>query len=218
MPAALKFYSTAVGKKMVVAITGLFIFLFLLIHMLGNLQLFAGPDSINHYAAFLHSKPALVWSFRALVAGAFGLHILATVQLFLQNLGARPVPYRVKRTLEIDYSSRTMIWTGPIVLLFLLYHLLHLTLGNVHQSFIAGDVYHNVVTAFSLWPVAAIYIGANLLLGFHLKHGLWSWFQTLGLAHPRYNRLRNCFAWLFALLLVAGNISMPVAVLSGWVG
>jgi len=217
MQAALSFYGTAVGKKMVVAVTGLFLFLFLLIHMLGNLQLFAGPEALNHYAAFLHSKPVLVWGFRVLVAGAFALHILATLQLFLQNLGARPVPYRIKRTVEIDYSSRTMIWSGPLVLLFLLYHLLHLTVGSVHPDFSAGDVYRNVVTAFSLWPVAAVYIGANLLLGFHLKHGLWSWFQTLGLAHPRYNRWRNCFAWLLALLLATGNIAMPVAVLAGWV-
>lgn len=217
MRAAIEFYRTAVGKKIVVAITGLVLFLFLLVHMLGNLQLFAGAEQLNAYAAFLHSKPLLIWPLRLIMLVVFLLHLITTVLLFFQNLGARPVAYRVKKTVEIDYSTRTMVWTGPILFLFLLYHLLHLTFGTLHDGFVKAEVHRNVVSGFSVWWVATIYIVANLLLGFHLKHGLWSWFQTLGLAHPRYNRLREYFAWIFALLLAGGNISLPVAVLAGWV-
>jgi succinate dehydrogenase / fumarate reductase cytochrome b subunit len=210
----LGFYRSMVGKKMVVAITGIILFLWLLVHMLGNLQLWAGPEQLNAYAAFLHSKPLILWIFRSVMIVVFLLHLVTTVLLFFQNLGARPVPYRVKKNVEIEYSARTMIWSGPIIFLFLLYHLMHLTFGNLHHEF-TGNVYRNVVSGFSLWYVSAVYLAAVVLLGLHLKHGLWSWLQTLGLAHPRYNALRDWFAWGGALLLVAGNLSLPLGVLGG---
>ena len=110
-----------------------------------------------------------------------------------------------------------MIWSGPIIAAFVLYHLLHFTTGGAHHDFIKGDVYHVVVSGFKIWWVSAVYIVANLLLGFHLKHGLWSWFQTLGMAHPKYNNLRKHFAFFFSGFIIVGNLSMPIAVLAGWV-
>ena len=211
------FYRTAVGKKVVVAATGIVLALFLLVHMLGNLQLFSGPDSLNGYSRFLHSKPVFVAVVRLVIAAAFVLHVTATLQLFFQNRAARPQGYRMRHYEEVDLSSSTMIWTGPLVLAFLVYHLLHFTFGSAHPNFQRGDVYHNVVAGFSNWWVAGTYILANLFVVLHLSHGLWSWFQTLGLAHPRYNHWRKWFAYLVALSIGLGNISMPVAVLAGWV-
>ncbi|RME28877.1 MAG: succinate dehydrogenase [Deltaproteobacteria bacterium] len=214
---ALSFYRTAVGKKAVVAVTGIALALFLLVHMLGNLQLFSGPEALNGYARFLHSKPAIVGLVRIVLVVVLVVHVTATLQLFLQNRAARPQGYRMRRYEEVDASSSTMVVTGPLVLAFLAYHLLHFTFGSAHPSFQPGDVYHNVVAGFSNWWVSGTYILANLLLFLHLRHGLWSWFQTLGLAHPRYNHWRRWFAWALSLAIGIGNISMPVAVLAGWV-
>jgi succinate dehydrogenase / fumarate reductase, cytochrome b subunit len=217
MSSVFEAYRTTVGKKFVVAVTGVILFLFVLGHMIGNLQLFAGPETLNAYAAFLQGMGGVLWVIRAVLLLTLGVHVITTLLLFLQNWGSRPVRYRVKKTREVDYSARTMVWTGPIVATFVLYHLLHFTLGTLHHDFIEGDVYHNVVSGFLIWWVAAVYMVANLLLGFHLKHGLWSWFQTLGLAHPKYNTWRNRFALFFAGLIIVGNLSMPVAVLAGLV-
>jgi succinate dehydrogenase / fumarate reductase, cytochrome b subunit len=210
-------YRTTIGKKFVVAVTGVILFLFVLGHMLGNLQIFVGAERLNAYAAFLQSTGEILFAVRTVLLVAFLLHMVAVTQLFFQNMGARPVRYRVKHTREMDYSARTMIYTGPIILAFVAYHLLHFTFGSVHPDFVHGDVYHNVVSGFSIWWVSGIYMVANILLGIHFKHGLWSWFQTLGLAHPKYNHWRSGFATFFAYLIIAGNVSMPLAVLAGWI-
>jgi succinate dehydrogenase / fumarate reductase cytochrome b subunit len=115
----------------------------------------------------------------------------------------------------VDYAAKTMIWSGPIIGLFIIYHLMHFTVGNAHHDFIRGDVYHNVVSSFQIWWVAGFYILANLLLAVHLYHGLWSLFQTLGWDHQRFGPSRRWIAIGFALLIGAGNISMPLAVLAG---
>ena len=210
-------YRSSIGKKFVIAVTGIILFLFVLGHMVGNLQLFAGRDVLNSYAAFLQSTGGILWVVRVVMLTVVAIHIFANLQLFFMNLGSRPVGYRVKKTREVSYSARTMIWSGPIILGFVIYHLLHFTTGGAHHDFIKGDVYYVVVSGFKIWWVSAVYIVANLLLGFHLKHGLWSWFQTLGLAHPKYNIWRKRFAVLFSGLIIVGNLSMPIAVLSGWV-
>ncbi len=210
-------YSTSIGKKFVVAITGVILFLFVLGHMFGNLQIFVGAERLNAYAAFLQNLGELLWAVRSFLFLALVLHITAITQLFFQNMGARPVKYRVKKTRETDLSARTMIYSGPAILAFLVYHLLHFTYGSVHSDFVHGDVYHNVVSGFSIWWVSFVYIVANILLGLHFKHGLWSWFQTLGFAHPKYNKWRTNFATFFAYLIIVGNVSMPIAVLSGWI-
>ncbi len=217
MQVIIELYKSTIGKKLLVAITGLMLFLFVLGHMIGNLQLFAGPEKLNAYAAFLQGLGGALWAIRTVLLLIIGIHILANVQLFFQNQGSRPVAYRVKRTLEVTYSARTMVWSGPIIAAFLVYHLLHFTVGSVHPAFVPGEVYQVVVSGFQVWWVSAIYIVANLLLGFHLKHGLWSWFQTLGMSHPKYNACRTGFAFGLSGLIIVGNLSMPVAVLAGWV-
>jgi succinate dehydrogenase cytochrome b subunit len=217
MNGILEAYRSSIGKKFVIAVTGIILFLFVLGHMIGNLQLFAGSQTLNSYAAFLQSTGKILWVVRIIMLTVIGVHIFANLQLFFMNWGTRPVGYRVKKNREVSYTARTMIWSGPIIAAFVLYHLLHFTTGGAHHDFIKGDVYHVVVSGFKIWWVSAVYIVANLLLGFHLKHGLWSWFQTLGMAHPKYNNLRKHFAFFFSGLIIVGNLSMPIAVLAGWV-
>jgi succinate dehydrogenase / fumarate reductase, cytochrome b subunit len=219
MTRAVSFFGSTIGRKVVMALSGMVLFGFVIAHMAGNLQLYLGAHALNEYSVSLREvlHGAGLWIARAGLLAAVGLHIWAATSLALAERGARPEGYRSVRHRESTYASRTMMWSGPILLLFIVYHLLHLTLGTVHGSFIEGDVYHNVVAGFRVWPVSAFYIVAMLALGLHLRHGVWSMLQTLGLSHPRWNGLRAGFANLFALVVVAGNISMPVAVLAGLV-
>jgi succinate dehydrogenase / fumarate reductase cytochrome b subunit len=163
----------------------------------------------------LRKLPALLWAARlGLIAAAAG-HVWAATSLTLANRAARPVGYRETRFQESSYASRTMRWSGVILLLFIVYHLLHFTIGTVHPSFVEGGVHHNFVTGFQVPLVSGFYILAMLCLGMHMYHGVWSMLQTLGLSHPRYNPLRHAFAAAVAIAVVVGNISMPVAVLAG---
>jgi succinate dehydrogenase / fumarate reductase cytochrome b subunit len=219
MTTGVSFFGSTIGKKVVMALSGIVLFGFVIGHMAGNLQLYLGAHALNEYSVFLREMlhGTGLWIARAVLLTAVGLHIWAATSLTLEARGARPEGYRATRHRESTYASRTMVWSGPILLLFIVYHLLHLTFGTVHGSFIEGDVYHNVVSGFSVWPVSLFYILAMLALGLHLRHGVWSMLQTLGLSHPRWNGLRAAFANLFALVVVVGNISMPVAVLAGLV-
>jgi succinate dehydrogenase / fumarate reductase cytochrome b subunit len=217
-------WRSAVGKKAVMAVSGILLFAFVLLHLAGNLKLYLGPEAYNGYARFLRTmgEPAvppglLLWAFRLVLLAAVVLHIWAAWQLALIARAARPVPYATASRNHTTYASRTMRWGGVIILLFVIYHLLHLTWGTLHPSFVPGDVYHNVVAGFQVWWVALAYIVAQAALGLHLYHGLWSLFQTLGWNHPRFNLWRNGFAHAFAWIVTAGNISLPVAVLSGLV-
>jgi succinate dehydrogenase / fumarate reductase cytochrome b subunit len=219
MTRAVSFFGSTIGRKVVMALSGLVLVGFVLAHMAGNLQVYLGPHALNEYSASLHEMlhGAGLWIARAGLLVAVGLHIWAATSLTLAERGARPEGYRAVRHRESTYASRTMVWSGPLLLLFIVYHLLHLTFGVVHGSFIEGDVYHNVVAGFRVWPVSAFYIVAMLALGLHLRHGVWSMLQTLGLSHPRWNGLRSALATAIALIVVVGNISMPVAVLAGLV-
>ncbi len=208
-------YGSTLGKKILMAVTGIILFGFVIGHMIGNLQLYLGAEQLNHYAELLQSNKAFLWSFRMVLLFCVGVHVLAAVQLWLRNRRSRPVKYRVFNPPAVDYAARTMVWSGPIVLLFILYHLGHFTVGCTHHDFIRGDVYHNVVSSFQIWWVAGFYILANLLLAIHLYHGLWSLFQTFGWDHPRFGSARRIIAIAFAMLIGAGNISMPLAVLTG---
>jgi succinate dehydrogenase / fumarate reductase cytochrome b subunit len=217
-------YRSAVGKKAVMAATGIILFGFVLGHLLGNLKLYLGPEALNSYSRFLRTVgepvvPAnvLLWAVRLVLIAAVTLHVLAAWQLSRASRAARPDAYVAGTRIHTTYASRTMRWGGVIILLFVIYHLLHLTWGTVHPAFVPGDVYHNVVTGFQVWWVSLFYIAAQVALGFHLYHGLWSMFQSLGWNHPRFNLWRNGFAHAFAWLITAGNISFPVAVLSGLV-
>jgi succinate dehydrogenase / fumarate reductase, cytochrome b subunit len=211
------FLNTTVGKKVVMAVTGLILFGFVIVHMLGNLQVYMGAEAINAYGVTLHTllHGAGIWLFRAVLLGAVLLHIWAMAGLTLANRRAREVGYREWRARESTYASRTMRWSGVFLLAFIIFHLLHFTTGDVHPDFIPGDVYHNVITGFQVVPVAILYILATLVLGLHLFHGAWSMLQTLGLNHPHYNRLRNAVCVGLAGLVVIGNLSFPVAVLTG---
>jgi succinate dehydrogenase / fumarate reductase cytochrome b subunit len=208
-------YTTTVGKKMLMATTGIILFLYVVAHMVGNLQIYLGEEQINGYAEFLHSKPMLLWAARAVLLFCVLVHVIASVQLWLRNRASRPQRYRVFRPPEVDYAARTMVWSGPIIALFIVYHILHFTTGQAHADYIELDPFHNVTTAFSVWWVSGVYIVANLLLAFHLYHGVWSLFQSLGWDHPEWGPWRQRFAAVMAVVIGAGNISIPLAVLAG---
>jgi len=215
MTRILGFYESTLGKKWVMAATGIILFLFVVVHMLGNLQLYLGAEQLNHYAELLRKNMALLWTARCVLLFCVAVHIVAAVQVWLRSRASRPVKYRVFRPPAVDYAARTMAWSGPIIAAFVLFHILDLTVGTVHPGFVRGDVYHNVVTGFQNPWVAGLYILANALLAMHLYHGLWSLFQTFGWDHPKLNPWRRRAAVLFAVAIGAGNISMPLAVLTG---
>jgi succinate dehydrogenase / fumarate reductase cytochrome b subunit len=213
------FWASTVGKKIVMAVTGAILFLFVIGHLLGNLQVFEGPAKLNAYGAFLHSIGEVLWPVRIVLLIAVALHIIATVQLALRKKRARPIGYSRKEAIASSYASRTMYWSGPIVLAFIIFHLLHLTAGYVHPgaAYIAGDVYHNVVSGLQVWWVSLSYVVAICLLGLHLRHGLWSMFQTVGIHQPQHTARLKTAAMVIAVLIVLGYVSIPISVLLGLV-
>lgn len=213
----LRFWETTLGKKAIMAVTGVALFGFVVGHLLGNLQVYLGAERLNAYGNLLHHSPGLLWGARLGLLVCVGLHIWASVQLALRKNAARPVSYARWKPTVSTYASRTMYWSGPIILAFVIYHILHFTTGAAHNNFIPGDVYHNVVAGFSVWYVSAFYIFAMALLCLHLYHGLWSMFQTLGASHPKYSERLRLAARVFALLIFLGNISIPISVLAGLV-
>lgn len=214
-PGVPAFLASTIGRKVVMAVTGIVLFGFVVAHMVGNLQVYLGPTRLDEYGAALRKLPALLWTLRLGLLAAVVGHVWAATSLTLANRAARPVGYRQTRYQESGYASRTMRWSGVILLLFVVYHLLHFTFGTVHPSFVEGGVNHNFVTGLRVPWVSAFYILAMLCLGMHMYHGVWSMLQTLGLSHPRYDWLRHAFATAITLVVVVGNISMPVAVLAG---
>jgi succinate dehydrogenase / fumarate reductase cytochrome b subunit len=211
------FFSSTLGKKTLMAVTGIILFGFVVGHMLGNLQIYLGEERLNHYAELLQANQPFLWTFRAVMLFCVGVHILAAVQVWLRNRAARPVKYKVFKPPAVDYAARTMVWSGPILALFILYHLFDFTVGTTNPDFVRGEVYHNVVASFSQPLVAMIYMAANLLLAFHLYHGLWSLFQTIGWDHARFGWLRRALAVFFSVLIGAANISIPLSVMTGFV-
>jgi len=209
------FLASTLGRKVVMAVTGVVLFGFVVGHMAGNLQVFLGPAALNQYGIFLREflHGAGIWIARTVMLAAVLLHIWAATSLTLDSRAARPVGYRSVSHQESTYASRTMVWSGPILALFVLYHLAHLTFGSVHPAFVEGDIYHNVIVGFGVPWVSGLYIVAMLALGLHMYHGVWSMLQTLGLSHARWNRLRFAFSALSTLVVVLGNIAIPVAVL-----
>jgi succinate dehydrogenase / fumarate reductase cytochrome b subunit len=213
-------YDAAIGKKAIVALSGLVLFGFVIAHMLGNLRVFLGPEALNGYAKSLREFPGLLWTARAILLVAVVAHIVASLSLVKQASDARPIGYRERRDVVTNYAARTMKWSGPLLALFIVYHLAHFTwpgvaMGDYQHD--PHDVYANVINGFRVPWVAAIYLVAQCLLGLHLYHGAWSLFQTLGLNHPRYNSLRQRLPRLVAVGVVLGNLAMPLAVLLGFV-
>jgi succinate dehydrogenase / fumarate reductase, cytochrome b subunit len=219
MPAPATLLSSSVGKKIVMAITGIVLSGFVLGHMVGNLQAFLrnGPEALDHYGAFLREllHGTGIWFVRGGLLLAVALHIWAYLGLTKKSLAARPQGYRVNDFEEATFASRSMRWTGPILAVFIVYHLMHLTIGNVHPHFAEGRVYQNLVSGLSVTWVALFYILAMGCLAFHLWHGTWSMLQTLGLSHPKYLGARKAFAVVFTVLVTGGFVIVPLAVLAG---
>jgi len=215
-PAA-TFWGSTNGKKAVMAVTGAILFGFIIGHLAGNLQIFEGREKLNAYGHFLHSIGELLWPVRVVLIISVLLHITATVQLALLKKRARPVGYSRKEAIASSYASRTMYWSGPIVLAFVIFHLLEFTAGYIHpeSQFIEGDVYHNVVAGFQVWWVSVWYIFSVSLLGLHLSHGISSMFQSLGYNHPKHTLVLKSAAVVIAVLITLGYISIPISVLLG---
>src|SRR6266481_6071017 len=219
-------WSTMVGKKVVMAVTGLVLVGFVVAHMLGNLKIFLGADTIDTYAVFLRTMGApllpystLLWVVRTVLLACVALHITAAVQLTGMNWAARPQSYDTKQSIATTYAARTTRWSGVILVLFIVYHLLHLTAGRVGfqpGAFVHLSVYHNVVAGFSVWYVALFYIVAMGCLCLHLDHGIWSLLQTLGWNNARTTSTLRTLSRGVALAVFVGFISVPVAVLAGW--
>ena len=219
---AVRFYEAPIGKKAVMAITGVMLVGYVFAHLLGNMQIYSGdPEQINRYAGFLHNpaNAAALWAARSVLLLAVALHITASIQLWLQNRAARPIGYVKKDDLPASYAARTMIWSGPIVGAFVIFHVLHLTAGKVLPLRELGpnmpDVRYNVITGFSNPFVSGFYILAMILLCLHLYHGMWSMFQSLGISHPRYTPIVKKAAAVLSILVAIGNCSIPIAVLTG---
>jgi succinate dehydrogenase / fumarate reductase cytochrome b subunit len=213
-----RFYESTIGKKAIMAVTGLILFGFLIAHMLGNLQIFLGPAAMNHYAETLHGNPPLLWTARTVLLISAALHIWASIQLSIIKKQARPVGYVKRENISSTWASRSMMLSGPIIAAFIIFHLLHLTTGTIHPQFVPLHAYENLVTGFLVIPFALAYIIVMALIGFHLSHGIWSMFQSMGMNHPRYTPMIKKFAAIFSWVLVAGFISVPIAVLTGLVG
>jgi succinate dehydrogenase / fumarate reductase cytochrome b subunit len=222
-PFFIEFYRSAVGKKYVMAVTGIIGLLFIFGHMVGNLKMYLGPAEFNHYAEFLRDllvpllpRTITLWLIRGVVILAVVLHIHSAYSLTVMNHRARVVHYQSKRDyISANYASRTMRWSGVIVGLFIIWHLFDLTWTGTGYHYVRGDVYQNVAQSLDRWPVAILYIVANLALGLHIFHGTWSLFQSLGWNSPRFNRWRRWFAEAFAAVIVVGNVSFPIMVLAG---
>ena len=230
-PFLVDFYSTAVGKKYVMAITGIIGIGFVVSHMIGNLKAYIGivtesngrTYDIDVYGEFLRDllvpilpRTYFLWILRFVLIGAVVLHIHAAYSLTVLNRKARSVKYQSPRDYQVaNFASRTMRWTGIIVVLFIFWHLADLTWGWANPGFVRGAVYRNLDASLSRIPVAILYIVANIALGIHLFHGTWSLFQSMGWSSPRFNKWRRGLATGIATIIVVGNVSFPVAVLAG---
>jgi succinate dehydrogenase / fumarate reductase, cytochrome b subunit len=218
-----RFWKSAVGKKWVMAVSGVILLFYVLAHMIGTLKVFLGSEQINRYAEWLRDlgEPAfprtvVLWGLRTVIILAFFFHILAAYQLTRINRRARPVKYQSPRDYAAaNFASRTMRWTGIIIALFLIYHLLDQTWGPANPHFVRGDAYNNLFESFERVPVAIVYIIANIALGIHIWHGSWAMFNSLGLNNPRYNLWKRYFATGFAALITVGYVSMPLLIVTG---
>lgn len=221
-PRGIAMWDSSVGKKILMAVSGLILYGFVIAHMIGNLKVYFGAEAFNHYAEGLRTlgepffaRGQLLWIARLILLAAVGVHIAAVVQLYIKSKRARKHNYKKYQGLEFSYASRTMLWGGIAILAFVIFHLMDLTWGTVNPQFRHGDAYHNFVTTFQRVPVSLAYIAAMIPLGLHLYHGFWSMLQTLGANNPKYNHLRRPVAIGLAVIIVLGNISFPIAVLLG---
>jgi succinate dehydrogenase / fumarate reductase cytochrome b subunit len=215
-------FGSSLGKKYIMAITGFLLFLFVIVHMLGNLQVYLGPEPMNAYAALLKSKPGLLWTARAGLLVLAILHITSAVQLAAENRAARPERYEEGRPTAASFASRTILVSGLVVFAFIIYHLMHFTFGVTNPEFMLledlnsqHDVYRMVVLGFSNWWVSSFYLISMGLLCLHLSHGLSSMFQSLGIRSKANLRAVTLFARVSALVVFIGNCSIPISILAG---
>jgi succinate dehydrogenase / fumarate reductase cytochrome b subunit len=220
-------WDSVIGKKIVMAVTGAVLVLFIITHVVGNLKIFGGPDEINTYSRFLRTvaypefgNGEVLWIVRIVLLVCVTLHIVAAAQLTQLNWRARPVGYEKRKDVETTLAARTMRWGGVLLAVFVVFHILHFTLGVV--GFQPGQfehlaVYQNVVAGFSVWPVAIFYIIAMGALCLHLDHGIWSMLQTLGWVTVKNTRGIRMFSRVLALLIFAGFVSVPISVMAGWI-
>jgi succinate dehydrogenase / fumarate reductase cytochrome b subunit len=223
----MSFFRSSLGKKYIMAVTGAALLLFVIGHMVGNLQVFLGPNQINAYGSFLQSTPELLWSARLGLLVMIGLHLYAAFTLWAENKAARPVPYGQYRPVAASYASRTMLMSGLIVVAFIIYHLLHYTvqvkaINLTGQDFIPlhdekgrHDIYRMMILGFSNFWVSTFYLLGVGLLCVHLSHGAASMFQSLGWKTEPFSRWIDRLALAFAIILFVGYASIPVAVLTG---
>ena len=222
MPRVLTLSRSLIGKKVVMAVTGVLLLGFLAGHMYGNLKAFQGSEHFNAYAEGLRTlgmplfgRTHLLWVARGILLISLFAHIWAAYAVTRASWAARPAGYQQLKLVETTYAARTMRWGGVIIFLYVVYHLLDLTFGRINPAFVPGDVYHNLIASFQRPLVSGGYIVAMLILSLHLYHGIFSGFQTLGLNHPRYNHLRRGIALGFTLVVIAGFVSVPAAALAG---
>jgi len=214
----LALWRTAIGKKVVMALTGLIGLAFLVSHVISNLLVFTDPHHLDEWGEFLRSLGPALWLARAVLLGAVVLHIVAAWQLTQQARAARPGAYARHDTQVATYAARTMRWGGVLLAAFIVFHILHLTWGQFHPDFREGEVGRNLITGLAVTPVALFYAVAMLALGAHFAHGVWSVFQTLGLNHPAWNRARIALAVGSAVLIAGGFLAIPLAALLGVLG
>lgn len=218
------FLRSSIGAKMLMAITGIGLVLFTIVHMLANLQMYLGPSAMNHYGHSLRQMPGLLWTARILLLGAVLIHIGSAIRLTILNKRARPERYQYNDYRAAGYASRTMMVSGFILFAFIGYHLAHYTLMVTNPDFAKltddlgrHDVYAMVIKGFSNYIVSGFYIVAVWLLCSHLAHGIPSFFQTFGLRHPRYTPLLTAVGKAVALVLFLGFASVPVGVMAKWI-
>jgi len=214
------FTVATVGKKILMAVSGLFFIGFVFVHLIGNLQLFIGQEQLNKYAETLQSLGALKWAFRLFLLVFFGLHIWKGIVLWLENKKARPVSYVKEESIQATLSSRTMIYTGAMIFFFVLYHLLHFTTHSTNPEYLQlplvdgrFDVYSMVIIGFSDPLISIVYIIAVFLVSFHLSHAISSMFQTFGLNSPNAMPRLVFISNFISLVVFLGYVSMPLAVL-----
>jgi len=217
----MRLFSDSIGRKAVVAVTGLFMLLFVVVHLLGNSSIFAGPDGINAYAAKLHGLGPFVWVFRIFMAAMLCLHVVLAILLTLENRAANPGKYAVKKMLRATFAGETMIWTGLLLLAFIVYHLLQFTV-RVTPDVVLGndakdrfDVFTMVLSSFRITPIALLYVAAMVTLYLHLSHGIQSIFQTIGLNNEKTLPQFSLCGKLLAALFFVGYSAIPVLILAG---
>ncbi|OQY22630.1 MAG: succinate dehydrogenase/fumarate reductase cytochrome b subunit [Desulfobacteraceae bacterium 4572_35.2] len=216
---------SSIGRKLVMAATGMCLVGFVIVHLLGNSSIFIGANGINAYAEHLHALGPIVWIFRVVLLGLFGLHIFFGIQLTLENRAARPIDYNQKKNIRTSFGAETMIYTGLVILVFAVYHLFHFTmhLTNPEISVSAlpmdalgrNDVFTMMILSFQKFFISSIYVGAMVTLLLHLSHGVQSLFQTFGVLNGNTLPIMEKIARAAAIVIFVGFISIPVSILLG---